>query len=109
MEAVMNRRNCIIMLAIGCLLVLLASGAVFAADKIKAGGILTSVEDDGTVIVKDMKGQSNGYLLSPSVIVQDYQGRYISLRDIPLPYNVYFEYEYAPKGFMITLIKEVAG
>lgn len=105
----MNRRTCIITLAIGCLLVLFASSAVFAAVKFEASGILTSVEDDGIVIIKDKNGQSYGYLLSPSVTVQDHHGRSISLRDISLPYMVYFEYEYAPEGFMITLIKKVAG
>ena len=72
-------------------------------------GILTSVEDDGTVIIKNQKGQLIGYLLSPGVTVEDHHGRRISLGDIRLPYNVYFEYEYAPKGFTITLIKKVAG
>jgi hypothetical protein len=117
MEAVMNRRTCIITLAIGCLLVLFASSAVFAAVKVKASGIMTSLEDDGTVIIKKIisinksgeKSQSTGYLLSPSVVVQDQNGGSISLNDIALPYNVDFEYEYTPKGFMITLIKKVAG
>ena len=75
----------------------------------KGGGLLTSTEDDGTVIIRDVKGHSNGYLLSPSVIVQDLRGRQISLRDIPLPHYVSFEYEYARGGFMITLIKETAA
>ena len=109
MEANMKKRELFRMLLTVCLILLVASGAVFAAGKVKASGLLTSVEDDGTVIIKDQNGQLNGYLVSPSVIVQDHQGRHISLRDISLPYNVYFEYEYAPKGFMIILIKEVAG
>lgn len=129
----MNRRTCIIALAIGCLLVLFASSTVFAASKMEASGILTSIEEDGTVIIKKPSvgktssgiskikkhdinknkngenGQSTGYLLSPSVIVQDHRGKSISLKDIPLPYNVNFEYEYTPKGFMIIFIKENAG
>ena len=97
------------MLLTVCLILLVASGAVFAAGKMKAAGILTSVESDGTVVIKDQKGQLNGYLLSPSAIVQNYQGKRILLKEILLPYNVYFEYEFTPRGFMIILIKEIAG
>ncbi len=104
MEANMNKKDLFRMLLTVCLILLVASGAVFAAGKVKASGLLTSVEDDGTVII-----DSIGYLVSPSVTVQDSQGRHISLRDISLPYNVNFEYVYAPNGFMIIMIKEAAG
>ena len=105
----MVKRDHFRMLLIVCLILLVAAGAAFAAGQIKAAGLLTSVEDDGTVVIKDQKGQLNGYLLSPSAIVQDHRGRHISLRDISAPQHVYFEYEYSPRGFMIVLIKEVAG
>lgn len=101
----MNKRDLFRMLLTGCLILLVASGAVFAAGKVKAAGLLTSVEDDGTIIIIDRIG----YMVSPSVTVQDNRGSRISLRDISLPHHVYFEYEYAPKGFRIILIKEVAG
>ncbi len=104
----MNGRKLIITLAIGFLLVFVASGVVFAAGKDKAVGMLTSIEKDGTVIIQDEKGQLNGYLLSPSVAVQEYDGKRKALRNLELPCKVYIEYEYTTAGFMITLIREVA-
>jgi hypothetical protein len=74
------------------------------AGRVEAYGMLTSVEVDGTVIIDNM-----GYLVSPSAVVRNYRDEYLRLRDISLPHNVYFEYEYTEKGFMIVLIKEVAG
>ncbi|NTW57881.1 MAG: hypothetical protein HGB21_02750 [Nitrospirae bacterium] len=85
-------------------LTLAASSDVSAAGKVKAYGMLTSIEDDGTVIIDKI-----GYLVSPSVTIRNYRDESILLRDISLPHNVYFEYEYRSEGFMIILIEEVAG
>jgi hypothetical protein len=85
-------------------LVLAVSLDVHAAGKVKADGMLTSIEIDGTVIIDDM-----GYFLAPALRVHNYEGMPISLRDINLPHSVHFEYEYAPEGFMIIFIKEIAG
>jgi hypothetical protein len=104
----MQMRDLFRVLVIGCLLVLAVSGVVYAAGQGKGHGILTSIEDDGSVIIKDNKGQLNGYLLSPAVTVQDGRGARKSLRSLHLPVDVYFEYEYMKKGFMIVLIKEDA-
>jgi hypothetical protein len=83
---------------------LVASSDVSAAGKVKAYGILTSIEDDGTVII-----DKTGYLVSPSVTIRNHLDESILLRDISLPSNVYFEYEYRSEGFTIIFIKEVAG
>ncbi len=85
-------------------LVLVASLDVHAAGRVRAFGILTAIERDGTVILDD-----TGYLVSPLLKVQDYEGMPISLRNINLPHNVQFEYEYTSEGFMIIFIKEIAG
>lgn len=85
-------------------LVLAVSLDVHAAGKVKADGMLTSIEDDGTVIIDGM-----GYLLSRSLTVQDYEERPISLQNIDLPHHVHFEYEYTAEGFRIIFIKEIAG
>jgi hypothetical protein len=85
-------------------LVLAVSSDVHAAGKVKADGVLTSIEDDGTVIIS-----GTGYLLSRSLTVLDHEERSISLRDINLPCHVYFEYEYSPEGFTIIRIKETAA
>jgi hypothetical protein len=81
----------------------LAAGKVTAGG-VKGGGVLTSIERDGTIVIDKV-----GYFVSPSVTVQDRNGNNISLRDIPVPSNVLFEYEYAPKGFTIVFIKQAAG
>ena len=104
----MNKRTLLRMLVIGCVILIFAAGVVFAAGKEKATGMMTSIENDGTVIIQDKKGQLNGYLLSPSVAVQDHKGNRKLLKELQMPLKVYVEYEYTTKGFMITLIKEVA-
>jgi hypothetical protein len=86
----------------GCLLFALSMDA-FAAGTVKEYGIMTSVEDDGTIIISE-----KGYELSPSLVVHDNRGHRISLRELPLLSRVEFEYEYERRGFVITLIKEVA-
>ena len=98
----MNRRDLFRILVIGCLLVVVASGAVFAAGKGKGHGTLTSLEEDGSVVI-----DGKGYLVSPSVRVLDSQGNHTLLRNLPLSSYVYFEYEYTRDGFTIILIKEM--
>jgi len=104
MEADMHKRNLLKVIVIVWVMAFIAAG-VFAAGRVKAGGVLTSIERDGTIVIDDKVG----YFVSPSVTVQDRNGNNISLRDIPVPSNVLFEYEYAPKGFTIVFIKQAAG
>ena len=98
----MNRRDLLTALAIGCLLIFVASGAVIAAGKSSGQGTLTEVDEDGTVIIDE-----KGYLMSSSAVVQNYKGEQTSVRNLPLPSHVYFEYEYRKSGFVIILIKEL--
>lgn len=100
----MRKKDLLMMLAMGCLLVLVSFGVAFSADRVKAAGMMKSIEEDGTVII-----DKTGYLVSPSVSVQNYKGAPSSLKHISLPHNVYFEYEYTKHGFMIVFIKETAG
>ena len=102
-----RRKNIALFLVVFIVLVfaLAASSDVSAAGKVKAYGMLTSIEDDGTVIIDKI-----GYLVSPSVTIRNYRDESILLlRDVSLPHNIYFEYEYRSEGFMIIFIKEVAG
>lgn len=85
-------------------LVLAVSLDVHAAGRVKADGILQSIERDGTVIIDGM-----GYFASPSLEVQDHAGRPKLLHEINLPQHVHFEYKFTPQGFMIIFIKENAG
>lgn len=75
---------------------------VLAAGKSNAYGMLTSIEDDGTVIIDE-----KGYQVSSSVVVQDCQGDRIVLRDLLPSRYVHFEYEQTTGGFVIVFIKEV--
>lgn len=69
---------------------------------VKAAGTLTSIEDDGSVIINE-----KGYQLDPSVVVINRMGKNISIRSLSLPAKVRFEYRYAKTGFIIVLIEEV--
>ncbi|MEK6589145.1 MAG: hypothetical protein AABZ11_00540 [Nitrospinota bacterium] len=82
--------------------IFLISGEVIAASKIiKDKGTLTSLEDDGTVIIDE-----KGYKIDPSVKIIDKKGKKAALYNLLPPTKVYFEYKYTKKGFVIKLIKE---
>jgi hypothetical protein len=69
---------------------------------VKATGTMTSIEDDGTVII-----DSKGYLVDPSARVLDRKGKSISLSRLTLPAKVRFEYVYDETGFIIVVIQKV--
>lgn len=69
---------------------------------IKAEGTLTSIEEDGTVII-----DQNGYMVDRSVLVVNHKGRPIPLRSLLPPVYVRFQYHYAPEGFVIEYIEVV--
>lgn len=69
---------------------------------VKATGTLTSIEDDGSVIIDE-----KGYEVDPSVMVIDRKGKSVPLRSLSLPAKVRFEYIYAKTGFIIVFIGEV--
>jgi hypothetical protein len=69
---------------------------------VKATGMLTSIEDDGTVII-----DHKGYFVDPSARVLDRKGKSISLRRLTLPTKVRFEYIYDETGFIIVVIQKV--
>lgn len=102
MEAHMQKRNVLRILATGVLLLLVIPGLLFAAGKAKGHyGTFTAIEEDGTVVIDE-----KGYLLSSSATIQDYRGERILLKSLLPSRYVYFEYDYTRNGFMITLIKE---
>lgn len=68
----------------------------------KTEGMLTAVEDDGSVII-----DKQGYLTDSMIRVLDSNGKKIFLEKLPLPTKVYFEYDYSSKGPVIKLIKEI--
>jgi hypothetical protein len=90
----------------GFILLAFAAGFDVFADvpTVKAAGIMTSVEDDGTVVIDKM-----GYLVDDSAQIIDRKGKSVSLRNLSLPAKVNFEYEYTQKGFVIIFIKQVAA
>jgi len=78
----------------------LLTGSALAAGKGSGYGMLSSVEDDGTIII-----DGKGYYLSPAAMIRNSRGERITLRSMALPESVYFEYHIITKGFEITLIK----
>lgn len=85
--------------------VLFLPGAVAAAAPVplQGGGALTAIEEDGTVAVINHAG----YLLSPAVIIRNRSGKSIKLKDLKLPTDVSFQYEYTPQGAVILRLFEV--
>jgi hypothetical protein len=69
---------------------------------VKGEGTLTSIEDDGTVIIDE-----KGYGLDPSATIMDRKGKSVSIKKLSLPAKVRFEYRYAEKGFIIVFIGEI--
>lgn len=104
-DVCIRRKTIVLLLAVFIVLALTvaASSDVSAAGKVKAHGTLTSIEDDGLVIIDE-----KGYNVSPSVTVQNFRGESASLRSFLPSSFVYFEYEYTPHGFVIIFIKEIA-
>jgi hypothetical protein len=105
METQLSRLKITIMLLlIICGMALcISTGNAFAGAKVKAEGVLTSREgekENRSVIIND-----KGYLVSPSAKILDANGKTISLDRMPLPLRVYFHYEYAKTGPVITFMK----
>jgi hypothetical protein len=78
-------------------------GVLADVGTVKATGMLTSIEEDGTIII-----DNKGYDVDPSVLVVDRKGKSISLRGLSLPAKVRFEYIYDKKGFIIVFIQKVS-
>ena len=76
--------------------------AVADVSTVKETGTLTSIEDDGRVIIDE-----KGYEVDPSVRVLNRKGKPISLRSLSLPAAVRFEYTQAKTGFVIVVIEQV--
>ena len=87
------------------LMFLLASsfiGTSIAAVAVEGEGTITSIEEDGTVIIDEV-----GYLIDKKVLILNGEGKKISLYQLSLPVRIYFEYQYTKKGPVIKLIKEI--
>ena len=102
------RKKTIIRLLLSVFLICMVSAFIDGFDvladmgTVKATGMMTSIEDDGTVII-----DSKGYFVDPSVRVLDRKGKSISLRRLTLPTKVRFEYVYDETGFIIVVIQKV--
>lgn len=76
--------------------------AVADVSTVKETGTLTSIEDDGRVIIDE-----KGYEVDPSVMVINRKGKTISLRSLSLPATVRFEYRQTKTGFIIVVIEQI--
>ncbi|GBD99934.1 hypothetical protein BMS3Abin07_01981 [bacterium BMS3Abin07] len=84
--------------------VLVITGTVaFAAGNIKAVGVLTSVEDDGSVII-----DGRGFNVDPLVSVLDSEGKEISMDELAPPTRVQYEYGNTKDGPVLRIIRVIA-
>ena len=77
-------------------------GTSLAAVAISGEGIMSSIEEDGSIIIDE-----GGYLVDNKVLILSSGRKKISLHQLSLPVRIYFEYEYTKKGPIIKLIKEI--
>lgn len=87
-------------LLIGFLALFLSCSEASAAAITKAGGMLTSIENDRSVII-----DKKGYLTNSATKIIDLQGRHIPPEHISLPARVDIRYENTAKGALIKVIK----
>lgn len=91
------------MLTLVLLAVWFAASAIASPDeKVKAHGTLTSVEDDGTVLIDD-----KGYEVDPAARIINGRGKRSTLDKLVLPFKVEFEFIYTQRGPVIKLIREI--
>ena len=78
-------------------------GTSLAATAMSGEGIMSSIEEDGSIIIDE-----GGYLVDNKVLILNSGRKKISLYQLSLPVRIYFEYEYTTdKGAVIKLIKEI--
>lgn len=98
----MRKRKMMLILLLPLFIVFITGFKAFPdIQTVKASGTLTSIEEDGSIII-DRKG----YLADPSVVVINKKGEQIKLKKLSLPVKVDFEYAYTQHGFLITYIEE---
>ena len=96
-----KKGSIILILAVVLLAAWYATSAVASsATRGKAQGVLTSVEEDRTVVI-----DKKGYEVDSSARILDSQKRRIDLDELPLPVDVYFEYEFTERGPLIKLMR----
>jgi len=85
-----------------------------AGGKASAEGILTSIEEDGSVLIHFVEegggvitNDEMGYLVDPNVQVFDGEGKPALLKSFSLPAKIRFEYEYKKEGTVIKVIQEI--
>lgn len=99
--AIMKINKIVIFLFILGFVMFCLNGDINAAGTGKGKGKLTSIEEDGSVLI-----DGRGYFVDSNVRVIDRKGKPSKLRSLPIPTKVIFKYEYAKKGFVIISIEE---
>lgn len=84
-------------------LLYLAGNAGSAGKLAKATGTLTSIEQDGTVIIN-----GSGYEVAASAKITNGRGERTTLDKFILPARVSYEFEYTKTGPLIRKIREMA-
>ncbi len=89
------------LLLAGFVVFCLTGVTVLAAGSLMASGQLTSVEENGTVVI-----DGKVYNVDPSAQIMDGEGRTVMLHRFPLPVRVHYEYVDTNLGRLIKVIKE---
>jgi len=98
----MRPNKLIVMMSIAAVLIAAALPVLAAQPQASsAHGQLTAVEDRNTSVIID----DRGYILSPKALIYDQFGKKSSIGDLELPVPVYIEFQYAPQGAVINLLK----
>ena len=101
----MGKRIVIALLSIVLLSAGLA-GSLDAAGKVKASGILTAVEQEGSTVIVIVDGK--GYAVDSFARIVDARGKTVTLDKLELPAQVQFEFVYTEQGPVIQVIKQIA-
>jgi len=99
----MKKHLTLIVLLAGFSILFLTLADAFAAGEVRAEGTLTSIENDGSVVI-----DKHGYMVDNSTVVLNRYGKRISLKRLALPVKVCFKYEYTGKGPVIRQIRELS-
>lgn len=98
----MERTNRLIKMLLVVLALYLAGGEAFAAGSGKGNGRLTSIGQDGTVVINEKV-----YVIDIRTRVMNAEEKQVSLRDLLLPAPVYYEYNDINQVPLIYLLREM--
>ncbi len=98
----MKRTRTLFGLLLVFIAITLGGEGALAADRYKASGRITSIQQDGSVTI-----DGKVYAVDGLARIISWEGKQVSLREISLPARVSFEYEVTEEGRVIRLLLEI--